>query len=59
MTLERAIDIIRNYVDQDLYGCDPEWVREVLVDRCGCTLDELKELGLDVIFPDNYWEQVN
>ena len=57
MTLDRAIDIIGRYVDQDLNSADPEWVREVLIECCGCTQDELKELGLDYLFPDDYWNE--
>ena len=56
MTLDRAIHIIQRYVDQDLEGADPDWVREVLLNCCGCTREEITELGLDYIFPDDYWE---
>ena len=56
MTLERAEDILCRYVDQDLESADPGWVREVLINCCGCTKGELIELGLDYIFPDDYWE---
>ncbi len=57
--LERITDILCRYVDNDLNSADPEWVREVLVNCCGCTSEELKEIGLDYIFPDDYWGKVD
>lgn len=57
MTLERAIDIIGRYVDQDLDSAEPWWIREVLTNCCGCTQQEVKELGFDYLFPDDYcWD---
>ena len=57
MTLERTIDIIGRYVDQDLDSAEPEWVCEVLTDCCGCTKKEVEELGFYYLFPDDYdWE---
>ena len=53
--LNRVIDILCRYVDNDLNSADPEWVREVLINCCDCTQDELTEIGLDYIFPDDYW----
>lgn len=55
MTLDRAIDIIGRYVDQDLEYADPRLVREVLLSCCDCTREEISELGLDYLFPDDYW----
>lgn len=46
MTKERVIDILVSYIDNDLGVAEPEYVREVLYDVCGCTDDELKELGI-------------
>lgn len=57
MTNERLIDIIGRYVDNDLCSAEPEYVREVLINCCGCTKDELDEIGLSYIFPDDYWDE--
>ena len=57
MTIDRAIDILGRYVDNDLNQADPSWVREVLCNSCSCTRDELEELGLAYIFPDDFWEE--
>lgn len=46
MTKERVIGILVDYVDNDLASADPGYVREVLRDVCGCTDEELKELGI-------------
>lgn len=43
---ERVIAILVNYIDNDLATAEPGYVREVLRDVCGCTDDELKELGI-------------
>lgn len=48
----RIVDILGRYVDFDLESCEPQYVREVLVDVCGCTKDELVELGFDYLWPD-------
>lgn len=46
MDFERVKDILVSYVDNDLETADVGYVREVLTDVCGCTEEELKELGL-------------
>ena len=46
MDKERVIEILVSYIDNDLESADPEYVRETLQDRCGCSDDELKELGI-------------
>ena len=46
MTKERMISILVDYIDTDLASADPGYVREVLRDCCGCTDEELKELGI-------------
>lgn len=46
MDKERVISILVSYIDNDLEAADPGYVREVLRDVCGCTDDELRELGL-------------
>ena len=44
MTKERVIEILINYIDNDLETADSEYVREVLYGIC--TNEELKELGI-------------
>ena len=46
MSKERVIAILVGYIDNDLAAADPGYVREVLRDVCGCTDEELKELGI-------------
>lgn len=46
MDKQRVIEILVSYIDNDLSSADPGYVRDVLVDSCGCTDDELKELGI-------------
>lgn len=43
MTVERAKEILMQYVDNDLNTADPGYVREVLYNLC--TREELEELG--------------
>ena len=50
MTLERCIDILGRYVDNDLCAAEPGYVREVLTDVCDCNAEELQALGLDYLF---------
>lgn len=44
MTKERVIEILIDYIDNDLAAADPEYVRDVFTDIC--TTPELKELGI-------------
>lgn len=46
MNKERITEILIDYIDNDLETANPGYVREVLRDRCGCTDEELKELGI-------------
>lgn len=46
LTKRRLINILVSYIDTDLESADPAYVREVLTDQCGCTDDELKEIGV-------------
>lgn len=46
MSKERVIAILVDYIDNDLAAAEPGYVREVLRDVCGCTDEELKELGV-------------
>lgn len=50
MTKERVMDILARYVDNDLCSADPDYVREVLLSIC--TMEEIKELGLDYLWDD-------
>ena len=51
MTKERAMDIVVAYVDNDLCSADPAYVREVL--ETICTMEEIKELGLEYLFEED------
>lgn len=51
-TLDRYKTIIRAYVENDADGTDPDYIREVLYDVCGCTDQELKEIGLSEFIQD-------
>lgn len=46
VTKKRVVDILVSYIDNDLNSADPDYVRETLRDVCGCTLDELRDLGI-------------
>jgi len=48
----RIIRILHNYISNDLDSADPSYVREVLVNVCGCTAEEIVELELDGLWPD-------
>ena len=50
MTKERAIDLFKMYVLNDLETADTDYVREVLTDVCGLTEEEAEEVGLDWLF---------
>lgn len=50
MTLERCMDILGRYVDNDLCAAEPGYVREVLTDVCGCNAEELDELGFAYLY---------
>lgn len=50
MTKERVMDILARYIDNDLCSADPDYVREVLLSIC--TMEEIKELGLDYLWDD-------
>lgn len=46
MTKERIIEILVSYIDNDLESAEPGYVKDTLRDQCGCSEDELKELGV-------------
>ena len=46
MEQQRLVNIIQCYVFDDLCAADPGFVREKLRDVCGCTEQELEELGM-------------
>ena len=46
MDVERAKDLFRCYVCNDLEAADTDYVREVLYDICGMSNEELEECGL-------------
>lgn len=48
MTRERAMDIVAAYVDNDLCSAEPDYVRDVLLSIC--TMEEIRELGLDYLW---------
>ena len=52
MTVSRLKDILLSYIGNDLEACDPAYVREVLSDICGCDMEEIRELGLEWLWPE-------
>ena len=56
MDVERAKEILMQYVDNDLNTADPGYVREVLSNLC--TKEELKELGFwDWLGFEDFYEE--
>lgn len=51
MSKKRLMDILREYILNDLDTADPEYIRTVLTDVCLCSSDEVYEIGLDWLFP--------
>ena len=56
MNIERLEEILIRYIDNDLDAADPSYVREILTNVCGCTAEEIMELGLDYLWPDGVVE---
>lgn len=56
VSYDRLVDILQRYVFNDAAAAEPEYIREVLVDICGCRENELEELGLSGLFPEGYWD---
>lgn len=52
MTEERLKQIIYNHVVFDVQAADRNYVYTVMTDVCGCSDDELRELGLELLLPD-------
>lgn len=48
---EKAQMLLEEYVANDLESADPDYVREAL-EQIGCTMGDLKYLGLDWLYPD-------
>lgn len=42
---DRLMRILENYICNDLEVADPSYVYEVLTDYCGCTDEEIRQLG--------------
>ena len=55
MTLERAIEILQTYVNNDAEIVERDYVRYAL-EAAGCSEEEAKELGLGWIFDDDETE---
>lgn len=47
ITYERLKIILENYICNDLEDAEPSYVYEVLTDYCGCTDEEIKQLGFE------------
>lgn len=54
MSEKRLMDILRDYILNDLDSAEPGYVRDVLTDICLCTEEEIQEIGLDWLFPTDY-----
>ena len=49
---ERLIQMLNSYIDFDLEATEPSYVRYILTDVCGCSWEEIVELGFDGLWPD-------
>ena len=58
MTFDRLKQVFLNYIDNDLAAAEPGYVRDVLTDTCGLTNAEIKELGIDWLFPEYESEEI-
>lgn len=56
MSKKRLMDILRDYIMNDLDSAEPGYVRDVLTDICLCSPSELHEIGLEWLFPDNCYD---
>ena len=56
MSSKRLMDILREYILNDLDSAEPGYVRDVLTDVCLCTPSEIYEIGLEWLFPDNCYD---
>lgn len=52
LTKERIVQILQKYVLTDLEASEPEYIRNMLTDTCGCTMEEINELGFGFLFPE-------
>ena len=50
---ERLKEILQTYITNDAAYAETEYVRDVLFDVCGCTPEEIKELGFEYLLNDN------
>jgi hypothetical protein len=50
ITKERVIQILQDYVYNDSEATELSYVRDVLVNICGCDEAEMRELGFGYIF---------
>lgn len=55
MTRDRLLQILQDYVNNDAEAAEPEYIRNTLVDTCGCSKEEIEEIGFSWLFPDDYW----
>ena len=53
LTVDRLIQIIQDYVGNDAECADADYIRTKLLDTCGCSMEEIRALGLDWLFPDD------
>lgn len=52
MTKERVINLFHRYVDYDLMNSECSYIRDLLVDVCRCSKEEILEMGFDYLWPD-------
>ena len=53
MTVERAMQIAREYIENDLEGAELSYVRDVLVNMIGIEKEEAEEMGIGYIFDED------
>lgn len=46
MSVERLLSIIKTYAEDDVIASSPDYVYEKLCDSCGCSAEEIVEMGL-------------
>ena len=52
LSKERIVQILQTYVNTDAEAADHQYIRDMLRDTCGMSMDEIRELGFGWLFPD-------
>ena len=49
---ERLLQILQTYIDTDLNVSETAVVLTTLTDICGCTVEEINQMGLGYLLPE-------